>query len=98
MRDFCPAGSTIRHGMSNHLLIAQSKRALTVVGERSPDIGGTAARSMMNENSADLGLMDVRSLGLDELLSESDDSAFRQALDRLLSPSGDACNGFQSNI
>jgi hypothetical protein len=52
----------------------------------------------MNENSADLGLLDLRDLGLDELLSEPDDSALRRALDRILSPSGDACNGFQANI
>jgi hypothetical protein len=53
---------------------------------------------MMNENSADLGLLDVRGLGLGELLSEPDDSAFRRALDRILSSSGDACNGFQAAI
>lgn len=49
-------------------------------------------------NSADLGLLDVRGIGLDELLREPDDSAFRQALDRILSPSGDACHGFSANI
>jgi hypothetical protein len=62
------------------------------------DDGRTRARSAMNEDSADLGLLDVRGLGLSELLSESNDSAFRRALDRILSPSGDACNGFQANI
>jgi hypothetical protein len=52
----------------------------------------------MNENSSDIGLLDLRGLGLHELLSEADDSAFRRALDRIMSPSHDACNGFQANI
>lgn len=52
----------------------------------------------MNENSADLGLLDVRGFGLDELLSEPDDSAFKRALDRILCSSDDACNGFSANI
>jgi hypothetical protein len=53
---------------------------------------------MMKENSADLGLLDVRGIRFDELLNDSNDAAFRRALDRILSPSDDACNGFQANI
>lgn len=53
----------------------------------------------MNENVTDPGLMDVSGLKLDELLSKLGDSAFRLALDRILSPEADdACNGFQANI
>jgi hypothetical protein len=52
----------------------------------------------MKEDSADLGLLDVRGLGVDQLLSEPNDPAFRRALDRILSPSGSACSAFQSTI
>ncbi len=53
----------------------------------------------MNENAADPGLIDVSELQLDELLSKPDDSAFRRALNRILSSgTGNACNGFQANI
>ncbi len=53
----------------------------------------------MNENAADLGLIDVSELQLDDLLSKPDDSAFRHALNRILSSEfGNACNGFQANI
>jgi len=53
----------------------------------------------MNENSSDFALVDVSELQLDELLSKPDNTAFRRALMRILSPgTGDACNGFQANI
>ncbi len=81
------------------LLIAQRE---TTRLRREEGFGNTdvaAARSTVNENSTDLGLLDVSGLRLDELLAEPDDSAFRRALDRILSPSSaSACNGFQANI
>jgi hypothetical protein len=53
----------------------------------------------MNENSTDLGLLDVSGLMLDQLLSEPDNSAFARALDRVLSlDDGSVCNGFSANI
>jgi len=56
-------------------------------------------RGVMNENVADRGLLDVSNLGLGELIAETDDSALRRALNRILSSSADgACNGFQASI
>ena len=52
----------------------------------------------MNENSAEFGLLDVRGIGLGELLSEGGDPAFRRALDRLLTSPDDACNSFNASI
>jgi FXSXX-COOH protein len=53
----------------------------------------------MNENVADGELLDVSKLGLDELMTETDDSALGRALNRILSsPADGACNGFQASI
>jgi hypothetical protein len=53
----------------------------------------------MNENSIDHGLLDVRGLGLRELLSDPDNSAFGRALDRIMATSGNACiGGFSATI
>jgi hypothetical protein len=60
---------------------------------------GTTARNTMNENSIDHGLLDVRGLGLRELLSDPDNSAFGRALDRIMATSGNACiGGFSATI
>ena len=53
----------------------------------------------MNENVADGALLDVRELGLDELISEANDSALGRALNRIISaPADGACNGFSASI
>lgn len=53
----------------------------------------------MNENVADGGLLDISKFGLDELMTEADDSALGRALNRILSSQADgACNGFQASI
>ena len=53
----------------------------------------------MDENVADCKLLDVSELRLDELMAETDDSALRRAVNRVLSsPPDDACNGFQASI